>query len=112
MMSDVCGGICRFCFRKRLFMNKARETVKDISCGLEYIREHAEITNVLLTGGDPLTLETRKLEQTLKELREISHVNVIRIGSKMLAYNPYRILNDPDLCTMFSKYSTRKNGST
>ncbi|MEN6443058.1 MAG: KamA family radical SAM protein [Methanoregula sp.] len=106
MMSDVCGGICRFCFRKRLFMNKERETVKDISCGLEYIREHKEITNVLLTGGDPLTLETRKLEETLKELREISHVNVIRIGSKMLAYNPHRILDDPNLCSMFSRYST------
>ena len=106
LLTDVCGGICRFCFRKRLFMGNERETVKDVSEGIDYIREHKEITDVLLTGGDPLTLETRRLESILRQLREIDHVNIIRIGSKMLAYNPYRILNDPDLCYVLSRYST------
>jgi KamA family protein len=106
LLTDVCGGICRFCFRKRLFMSCERETVKDVSANIEYIREHKEITNVLLTGGDPLTLETRNLEPILRELREIPHVNIIRIGSKMLAYNPYRILNDPNLLSVLSRYST------
>jgi len=106
LLTDVCGGICRFCFRKRLFMSCERETVKDVSANIEYIREHKEITNVLLTGGDPLMLETRKLEPVLRELREIPHVNIIRIGSKMLAYNPYRILNDPNLLYTLSRYST------
>lgn len=106
LLTDVCGGICRFCFRKRLFMSCERETVKDVSANIEYIREHREITNVLLTGGDPLTLETRQLEPILRELREIPHVNIIRIGSKMLAYNPYRILNDSSLGPMLSRYST------
>jgi KamA family protein len=106
LMTDVCGGICRFCFRKRLFMDTERETVKDISEGIDYIRDHKEITNVLLTGGDPLTLETRRIESILHRLREIDHVNIIRIGSKMLAYNPYRILNDTDLCSVLSRYST------
>lgn len=106
LLSDVCGGICRFCFRKRLFIGAERETVHDICPGLEYIREHKEITNVLLTGGDPLTLETKRLEPILKELREIDHVQGIRIGSKMLAYNPHRVLNDPDLCQALKKYST------
>jgi len=106
LMTDVCGGICRFCFRKRLFMGNERETVKDVSEGIDYIREHTEITDVLLTGGDPLTLETSTLESILRQLREIDHVNIIRIGSKMLAYNPYRILNDPDLHSVLSRYST------
>ena len=106
LMTDVCGGICRFCFRKRLFMTCERETVKDVSANLEYIREHKEITNVLLTGGDPLTLETRRLEAVLKELREIEHVNIIRIGSKLLAYNPWRIINDAELHNVLSRYST------
>ncbi len=106
LLTDVCGGICRFCFRKRLFMTCERETVKDVSDNIEYIRDHREITNVLLTGGDPLTLETRQLESVLRELREIPHVNIIRIGSKMLAYNPYRILNDSSLVPMLSRYST------
>lgn len=106
LLTDLCGGICRFCFRKRLFMSCERETVKDVSENIEYIREHKEITNVLLTGGDPLMLETRQLEPVLRELREIPHVNIIRIGSKMLAYNPYRILNDPNLLYTLSRYST------
>ena len=106
LLTDVCGGICRFCFRKRLFMSCERETVMDVSANIEYIREHKEITNVLLTGGDPLTLETRRLESILREIREIPHVNIIRIGSKMLAYNPYRILNDQNLLYILSRYST------
>ena len=106
LLTDVCGGICRFCFRKRLFMSCRCETAKDVSESIGYIREHREITNVLLTGGDPLTLETRQIESILHELREIEHVNIIRIGSKMLAYNPYRILNDPGLLAVLSRYST------
>jgi KamA family protein len=106
LLTDICGGICRFCFRKRLFMGNECETVRDVSEGIDYIREHKEITDVLLTGGDPLTLETRQLESILRQLREIDHVNIIRIGSKMLAYNPYRILNDPDLLYVLSRYST------
>ncbi|HII97946.1 MAG TPA: KamA family radical SAM protein [Methanoregula sp.] len=106
LVTDVCGGICRFCFRKRLFMSCERETVKDVSDNIEYIREHKEITNVLMTGGDSLMLETRRIESILKALREIPHVNIIRMGSKLLAYNPYRILNDPDLVSVLSRYST------
>lgn len=106
LLTDVCGGICRFCFRKRLFMTCERETVKDVSENIEYIREHKEITNVLLTGGDPLMIDTRHLESVLRELREIPHVNIIRIGSKLLAYNPHRILNDPELLHVMSRYST------
>ena len=107
LLTDVCGGICRFCFRKRLFLeNGERETVKDVSEGVDYIREHREITDVLLTGGDPLTLETSRLEPVLRQLREIDHVRLIRIGSKMLAFDPYRILNDPDLLSVLSHYST------
>ncbi|MCK9632434.1 MAG: KamA family radical SAM protein [Methanoregula sp.] len=106
LLTDVCGGICRFCFRKRLFMSCERETIRDVSESIGYIREHTEITNVLVTGGDPLMLETRQLESVLRELREIPHVNIIRIGSKMLAYNPWRILNDPELLSVLSRYST------
>jgi len=105
LLSDVCGGICRFCFRKRLFIGCERETIKDVSAGMEYIRSHPEITNVLLTGGDPFTLKTKRLESILKELREIEHVNIIRIGSKMPAYNPYRFLNDPYLTDTLTRYS-------
>lgn len=105
---DVCGSFCRFCFRKRLFMNGADEVVRDYSQGIEYIRNHPEITNVLITGGDPLILATNRLESLIGSLRSIDHVGIIRIGSKMVAFNPYRILNDPSLLEMIRKYSTKE----
>jgi lysine 2,3-aminomutase len=109
LVTDVCGAYCRFCFRKRLFMHIEDEITRDIEPGLEYIRSHPELNNILLTGGDPLLLSTRKLEGIISRLREIEHVRIIRLGSKMPAFNPYRILNDPSLPEMLSRYSTSEN---
>ena len=105
LVNDVCGGYCRFCFRKRIFMNLNDEVERDITEALKYIREHKELNNILLTGGDPLVLSTGKLEKIIGSIREIDHVNIIRIGSKMTAFNPYRILNDPSLLEMLEQYS-------
>ncbi len=105
LVSNMCAGLCRFCFRKRLFKHLRDEVVVDISDGVEYIKQHDEIDNVLLTGGDPLVLSTRRLDSILTEMRKIPHVKVIRIGSKMPAYNPYRILNDPELVDVLSRHS-------
>jgi len=108
LVNEVCAAYCRFCFRKRLFMNENDEVTKDISEGLEYIKNNKEINNVLLTGGDPLVMSTSKLEPIIKQLREIDHVQVIRIGTKVPAFNPFRILNDPSLLEMFKTYSTNE----
>jgi KamA family protein len=106
LVNDVCGGYCRFCFRKRLFLDDNDEVVRDVSQALHYIAAHEEISNVLLTGGDPLLMSTRKLENIIASVRQIEHVNIIRIGSKIPAFNPHRILNDPTLPEMISRYST------
>ncbi|NLV26298.1 MAG: KamA family radical SAM protein [Methanomicrobiales archaeon] len=103
LLSDVCGGICRFCFRKRLFMDCERQTIRDYVPALGYIREHKEIVNVLLSGGDPLILPTSHLQKIIGELRQINHVGIIRIGTKMLAYNPGRITEDPDLISLIKQ---------
>ena len=108
LVNEVCAAYCRFCFRKRLFMNENDEVTKDISEGLEYIKNNKEINNVLLTGGDPLVMSTSKLEPIIKQLREIDHVQIIRIGTKIPAFNPFRILNDPSLLEMFKTYSTNE----
>lgn len=108
LINDVCGAYCRFCFRKRLFMNDNDEVVRDVSEGLEYIRAHPEIDNVLVTGGDPLLLSTRKLENIFQQIRQIDHVRIIRIGSKMVAFNPFRILDDPSLPEMLSRHSSSR----
>lgn len=105
LLSDVCGGICRFCFRKRLFMDCERQTIRDYSPVLRYIRNHPEVTDVLLSGGDPLILPTSRLRTVIEEIRQIDHVGIIRIGTKMLAYNPYRITEDPDLISLIRSYS-------
>ncbi len=106
LVNDVCGGFCRFCFRKRLFLNGNDEVVRDVSEGIEYIRKHSQISNVLLTGGDPLLLSSRKLGAIIRQLRQIDHVQIIRIGTKIPAFNPYRILTDPALLEMLERYST------
>lgn len=106
LCNEVCGAYCRYCFRKRLFMNDNDEASKDLSEGIAYIAAHPEITNVLLTGGDPLLLSTRRLTEIVGALREIEHVRIIRIGTKMTAFNPFRVLDDPALLAMFEKYST------
>jgi L-lysine 2,3-aminomutase len=74
LVTDVCGGYCRFCFRKRLFMKNNNEVSRDVSEGLEYISRHRNLTNVLLTGGDPLILSTDRLEKIISQLREIDHI--------------------------------------
>lgn len=106
LCNEVCGAYCRYCFRKRLFMNDNEEVSKDVSAGLAYLRRHPEVSNVLLTGGDPLIMGTRRLMEIISALREIDHVKIIRIGSKMPAFNPFRVLDDSELHDVFRRYST------
>jgi KamA family protein len=105
LVNNVCGAYCRFCFRKRLFTDGNDEVTNDITDAVAYIHDHPEINNVLLSGGDPLIMSTGKLSKIIKQLRDISHVRIIRIGTKMTAFDPYRIINDPSLLEMVSEYS-------
>lgn len=105
LVNDLCGGYCRFCFRKRLFMEGNTEVQRDVAPGIEYIRENPQINNVLLTGGDALLLSTKRIDSILTELRTIDHVKIIRLGSKMPAFNPGRITGDPALLEMLARHS-------
>lgn len=106
IVSEVCGAYCRYCFRKRLFRNDVKEAMSDVEPGLKYIAEHPEINNVLLTGGDPMILATRRLRMILERLREIDHVKIIRLGSKIPVFNPMRIYEDPELLELIREFST------
>ena len=108
LCNEVCGAYCRYCFRKRLFMDDNDEVTNNISEGLSYIASHPEVTNVLLTGGDPLLMSTRRLVEIFEALRAIEHVRIIRLGSKMPAFDPWRVLKDEDLQSAFRKYSNFK----
>ncbi len=106
LVNEVCGAYCRYCFRKRLFIDGNDEASNDISDGLEYIRSHPAVTNVLLTGGDPLIMSTRRILEIIAALRAIEHVRIIRIGTKMPAFNPWRVLDDQELLEGLSRFST------
>ena len=71
IINDTCDGICRYCFRKRVFQRSNGERLKDISDALDYIKAHSEISNALLTGGDPLCLTTDRLTEIVSALRNI-----------------------------------------
>ena len=105
LASKVCGGICRYCFRKRLFLSRQSDILRDFQAALEYIKSHPEITNVLLTGGDPLMLSTPKLEHYIEGLFSVPHVRTVRIGTKLLSFNPFRVLDDPSLPEMISRFT-------
>jgi len=108
LVSRACGGVCRFCFRKRIFMPENNDAVPDLSHAIQYIRDHEEINNVLISGGDPFVLPTRYLEKVLEELDAIPHIRFIRIGTKMVVYNPFRILEDPSLMDMVRRFSKQR----
>ncbi len=86
-------------------MNNRDEIARDLTEGIAYIRAHPEITNVLLTGEISHPCH-RQTESIIRRIREIDHVQIIRIGSKMVAFNPFRVLNDPELPAMIRKFST------
>lgn len=106
IVSEVCGAYCRYCFRKRLFRNDVKEAVSDIEPGLQYIAQRKEINNVLLTGGDSLILGTPRIRMILERLREIDHVKIIRMGSKIPVFNPMRIYEDEELLEAIRTYSS------
>lgn len=108
LVTSECGGICRYCFRKRLFIESENECLQDWDAAYRYVREHPEVTNVLLTGGDALMLSSSKLEDIFKNLRKIEHVQIIRLGTRLPAYNPYRIIDDPALLEAITKHSTNR----
>ena len=108
LATNKCEGVCRYCFRKRLFIESETEYLQDWDAAYQYVSEHPEITNVLLTGGDVLMLTTSKLEDIFARLREIAHVQIIRLGTRIPSYNPYRIVDDPALLKAIEKYSTDK----
>lgn len=106
LVSEVCGAYCRYCFRKRLFRSDVKEAMSNVNPGLDYIKNTPEINNVLLTGGDPLMLGTPKLRWILENLRNIDHVQIIRIGSKMPVFNPMRISEDEELLALLKEHSS------
>ncbi len=97
---QTCHAYCTFCFRWPQFsgMNGLKFAMKESDLLFKYLRVHKEVTDVLFTGGDPMVMNASVLEAYIKPLLEpeFRHIHSIRIGTKSLAYWPYRYLTDKD----------------
>ncbi len=97
---QVCHAYCTFCFRWPQFVGIEDLKFATRESGLfqDYIRQHVEVTDVLITGGDPLVMSARQLSLYIKPLlgKGFEHIQNIRIGTKSVAYWPYRFVTDKD----------------
>ncbi len=98
-----CSAYCRYCTRRRVVGEEDRAiTEPELKAALKYISGHAEIRDVLISGGDPLVMSTEKLEHIVSSLRAIPHVDIIRIGTRVPVVLPMRITDE--LLQMLKKY--------
>ena len=103
LVTDQCAMYCRHCTRRRFAgTNDAALPMSQIEDAIAYIAKTPVIRDVLISGGDPLLLEDDKLEHIIKKLREIPHVQIVRLGSRLPVVLPQRITDD--LCNMLKKY--------
>lgn len=105
LVTEQCFSYCRFCFRKRLVGQPPEETVRDYGEISAYINEHPEITDVLLSGGDPFVLATEQLHDILDHLLPIRHLTSIRFGTRGIIYEPLRF-HDKSLRELFRRIAT------
>ena len=102
LVVDRCGIYCRHCNRRRLVGGDDPPTTAELEAGLAYIAKATRVRDVLLSGGDPLLLSTRRLDYLLTRLRRIPHVETIRIGTRLPVVCPMRI--DDELCAMLRRH--------
>lgn len=104
LVTDRCATYCRYCTRARLVSGaRGRRLHPDFGAALAYLRQHTEVRDVLLSGGDPLLLPDARLDSMLSALRELPHIELLRIGSRVPIMLPQRIT--PALCRMLRRHS-------
>jgi lysine 2,3-aminomutase len=103
LVTTQCASYCRYCTRSRIVGDPTQSfTSKDFEAQLDYLRRTPQVRDVLLSGGDPLTLAPKVLERLLTALREIPHIEIVRIGSRVPVFIPQRITDE--LCELLEKF--------
>src|SRR5919106_823782 len=102
LVSPVCATYCRFCTRRRKVGDPEKIPMSQFESAFSYLEEHTEIRDVIMSGGDPLLLNDRRLDAILTRLRAIPHLQIIRIGSRIPCHLPERIT--PELCATLKKF--------
>jgi lysine 2,3-aminomutase len=103
LATDRCPVYCRFCTRRRIVGRIERQATRSLLAeALAYVREHTELREVIVSGGDALMLGDHQLEFLLRELRAIEHIDIVRIATRMPVTCPMRIT--PDLVQILARY--------
>jgi len=103
VITDICPMLCRHCTRKREWRHGGWvRTEAEIDAMVDYLRRNTAVRDVIISGGDPLTLSTEHLEAIIAKVRAVKNIEIIRIGSRFPVVLPQRI--DAELCNMLSKY--------
>jgi lysine 2,3-aminomutase len=102
LVSPVCAAYCRFCTRRRKVGDPQKIPMAQLESAFRYLEEHTEIRDVIMSGGDPLLLSDRRLDEICARLRAIPHLEILRIGSRVPCHLPERIT--PELCAILKKY--------
>ncbi len=103
--TNQCAAYCRYCFRKRRVGYPDDQLEKVLHQARTYIQQHRQVNNVLVSGGDPLTLPNHDIQTILDYLLPIAHLDYIRFGSKIPVVFPQRITSDRGLIKLLSNYS-------
>ena len=103
LITTQCASYCRFCTRSRIVGDPTQNfSRKDHEAQLDYLRRTPQVRDVLISGGDGLTLAPKLLDSILRSLREIPHIEIIRIGSRVPVFMPQRV--DDELCETLARY--------
>lgn len=103
LITDQCSMYCRHCTRRRFAgQHDAAVPISQVDACIQYVAEHPEVRDVLISGGDPLMLSDAKLEYIISRLRDIPHVEIIRLGTRVPVVMPQRITQE--FCNMLKKY--------
>jgi len=103
LVTQICSMNCRHCTRRRLVGDVDQHVpMKRIDKCIEYIANHTEVRDVLISGGDPLTLDDNTIDMILTKIRKIPHVEIVRLGSRMPVVLPQRITDE--FCEMLKKH--------
>jgi lysine 2,3-aminomutase len=103
LVTTQCASYCRYCTRSRIVGDATQNfDRREHAAQLEYLRRTPQVRDVLLSGGDPLTLAPRLLDEILRGLRDIPHIEIVRIGTRVPVFLPQRV--DDELCETLARY--------
>src|SRR5438132_13138193 len=102
LVSPVCAAYCRFCTRRRKVGDPEKIPLSQLESAFRYLEEHTEISDVIMSGGDPLLLSDRRIDELCRRLRSIPHLESGRIGSRIPCHLPERITSE--LCAILKQY--------